>query len=257
MSGGRVTFVTFRCTLLAVVLCLSVAVTMAQNKPKGGSRKLESWRAGSTVTATDVQRYGVERCFGHEALSDSVFTLMQGRSFPAGCSVKRSQLRYVRCLHYDAEGNIRIGELVCNQLIADDLVAIFRSLYDHHYPIARMTLIDRYAADDERSMRANNTSCFCYRAVKGSRKLSAHAIGMAVDINPLYNPCVRRLKNGTLRVQPATAASYAERSKTFPYTVSKGDLCYRLFTQHGFRWGGSWNTLKDYQHFEKSTQPSR
>jgi len=63
---------------------------------------------------------------------------------------------------------------------------------------------------------------------------------------------VRRRKNGTLLIQPSTGKPYTDRSRKFPYkTQRRNDLCYRLFLKHGFRWGGSWRTLKDYQHFEK------
>jgi len=33
--------------------------------------------------------------------------------------------------------------------------------------------------------------------------------------------------------------------------IRKGDLCYQLFIDHGFTWGGEWKSLKDYQHFQK------
>lgn len=114
-----------------------------------------------------------------------------------------------------------------------------------------MVLVDEYRADDETSMRANNTSCFCYRTVAGSRKVSAHAMGMAVDINPLYNPYVKRRANGRLFIQPANADPYTHRERRFDYKIERGDLCHRLFLQHGFSWGGAWRSLKDYQHFEK------
>lgn len=184
--------------------------------------------------------------FTADTLTDAVFQRMQGRSFPEGCSVHRNDLRYLRVLHYDAEGQVQQGELVCNKTIAQDLLDIFRQLYKARYPIERMRLIDDYEADDERSMRANNTSCFCFRAVSGSKKLSKHAQGLAIDINPLYNP----YQKGQ-RVQPRNAAKYCDRSKTFPYKIVAGDLCHRLFLQHGFQWGGSWKSLKDYQHFER------
>ena len=189
--------------------------------------------------------------FSIDTLTDAVFQRMQGKSFPEGCTVSRADLRYVRVLHYDAKGQSHEGELVCNKAIADDLVDIFRQLYAARYPIAQIRLVDDYDADDERSMQANNTSCFCFRQIAGSQKLSKHAQGMAIDINPLQNPCVRTLKNGRLSIQPATAKNSADRRRRHPYTISKGDLCHRLFLQHGFTWGGSWRTLKDYQHFEK------
>lgn len=92
---------------------------------------------------------------------------------------------------------------------------------------------------------------FCYRVVRGSKKLSAHAKGMAVDINTLYNPCVRRSRSGKLTVQPSVAAKYADRRGSFPYKIERGDLVWKLFTSRGFKWGGAWKSVKDYQHFEK------
>ena len=189
--------------------------------------------------------------FSVDTLSDAVFQRMQGRSFPEGCTMRRSDLRYLQVLHYDLDGEVRQGELVCNKAIADDLMDIFRQLYKARYPIQRMCLIDDYGADDELSMRDNNTSCFCYRVVEGSKKLSKHAQGMAIDINPLYNPCVRTRRDGSQLVQPATGAKYTNRKRTFPYKITTADLAYRLFKEHGFTWGGAWRTVKDYQHFEK------
>ena len=190
--------------------------------------------------------------FRADTLSDALFARMAGKSYPLeGSSVGRGDLRVLHVLHCDAKGRVCQGELECNKAIAADLLDILRRLYEARYPIERMTLIDDYDADDERSMTANNTSCFCYRPVEGSNRLSKHAMGMAIDINPLYNPCVRRGKDGKTLVQPKAGKKWADRSKPSSYKVVRGDLCYRLFKEHGFRWGGEWNSLKDYQHFEK------
>ncbi len=161
------------------------------------------------------------------------------------------QLDTLRVQYVDFQGKKQYGELICNKVIASDLREIFEELYNAKYPIERIRPISEYGNDDERSMRANNTSCYCYRVVEGSTKLSKHAQGLAIDINPLYNPCVRRKKDGTLLIQPATGKPYVDRSKQFKYKITRQDLCYRLFTERGFRWGGAWRSLKDYQHFEK------
>lgn len=188
--------------------------------------------------------------FTAEEIDDAVFARMKGRSYPEGCTVPLSDLRYLSVLHYDLNGDICEGEMVCNKAIADDLLALFRALYDARYPIGQMRLIDDYDADDNRSMAANNTSCFCYRRIAGSNRLSKHSMGMAVDINPLYNPWVRTV-NGRKVVVPAEAAVYADRSAAFPCKLTSNDLCTHLFLQYGFRWGGNWKNSKDYQHFEK------
>jgi hypothetical protein len=190
--------------------------------------------------------------FSVDTLTDAVFQRMLGRSYPEGCTVRRSDLRYLRVRHYDKDGQVHEGELVCHQKISRQLIDIFQRLYEARYPIERISLIDDYDADDEQSMRANNTSCFCYRTVAGSKKLSKHAQGLAIDINPLYNPYVKQCKDGSLKVQPLTGRKYTQRRASFPYKIEKGDLCHRLFLEHGFTWGGAWRTQKDYQHFEFS-----
>ena len=166
-------------------------------------------------------------------------------------SLHAVELDTLQVQHVDCNGRTQQGILICNKAIAQDLREIFAELYKAKYPIERIRPISEYDNDDERSMRANNTSCYCYRVVEGSTKLSKHAQGLAIDINPLYNPCVRRKKDGTLLIQPATGKPYVDRSKSFKYKITERDLCYRLFMQHGFRWGGAWRSLKDYQHFEK------
>lgn len=157
----------------------------------------------------------------------------------------------ITVLHVDGQGLTHEGVIVCNKLIAKDLRDIFAELYRQKYPIERIRPISDYDDDDEHSMQANNTSCYCYRQIAGSSKLSKHAQGLAIDINPLYNPCVKRRKDGTLWVQPSTGAPYVDRKKSFPYKLTRNDLCFRLFQQHGFQWGGDWHSTKDYQHFER------
>ena len=188
--------------------------------------------------------------FCQEEISDAVFCRMMGKSYKEECTTPREELRYLRVLHYNKVGEELQGELVCHKDIADDLLAIFRELYQAKYPIERMVLIDEYDADDEASMRANNTSAFNFRKASGMRTLSKHSTGMAIDINPLYNPLVKH-REGRTRVYPSNATPYIDRTQDFPYKIVKGDLCYRLFKKYGFSWGGDWKSSKDYQHFEK------
>ena len=140
---------------------------------------------------------------------------------PAGVVLDTLQMK-----HIDFDGKTQQGVLICNKAISKDLREIFDELYIAKYPIERIRPISEYANDDERSMQANNTSCYCYRTIEGSSKLSKHAQGLAIDVNPLYNPCVRRKKDGTLLVQPSTGKPYVNRSKKFKYKITQQDLCY-------------------------------
>jgi hypothetical protein len=214
------------------------------------TKALEEWRAGEIVEERAVIAYGIEKCFASSPIPDKVWQRMQGKTYKENPTIGRNDLRHIRTLHWDYDNRIHIGEMICNKMIADRIVEIFRQLYEAKYPIQRMVLPDVYNADDESQMRANNTSCFCYRVVPGSKKLSKHARGLAVDINTLYNPYIRRLRNGNRYIQPSNAALYCNRTKSFPYKIDHNDLAYKLFKEKGFVWGGDWRSVKDYQHFE-------
>ena len=190
-----------------------------------------------------------DSAFTSQPVPETVWQRMQGKTYKPNPYIGREDLRYLRVLHWDYDGKTHHGEMVCNKKIADRLITIFRKLYEAKYPIQQMKLPDEYDADDERQMRANNTSCFCYRPVAGSTKLSKHSRGLAVDINPLYNPYYKK-RNGKVLIQPSNAAKYCNRKGNFRYKIDKEDLCYRLFTENGFFWGGAWKSCKDYQHFE-------
>lgn len=181
--------------------------------------------------------------------SDSDVRTGKGGAQP---EITLEELRYVHIWHYGFDGVPREGELICNEYIAQDLVEIFYELYRCEYRLEKVLLIDEYDGDDMSSMTDNNTSCFNYRQIAGSTSLSKHAYGLAVDVNPLYNPQITYEKDGTEVITPAAASAYADRSVGFAYKIDENDLCCRLFLQHGFTWGGNWNATKDYQHFQKA-----
>ncbi len=185
--------------------------------------------------------------FTAERIPEAVFARMQGKSYLEGAAVSLEELRYLRLSYYDFDREPQMGEMVCNAAIADDLLEIFAALYAAQYPIRSIRLVDDFGGSDEDSMRADNTSCFNYRPIAGQQRLSRHALGMAVDINPFENPYV----SSSGAVRPAGAEVYADRSAGLPHMIDREDLCYRLFREHGFTWGGRWTRSRDYQHFEK------
>ncbi len=187
-----------------------------------------------------------EYVFFSQSVPETVKARMQGKSMKDEARIGYDELRYLTVYHYDFEGHIQRGELVCNRAIAHDLLCVFRDLFAESYPINSIRLVDDFDASDEASMQANNTSCFNYRTVPGTSRLSRHAFGMAVDVNPLQNPFVRGE-----RVRPATAKDYVDRTKNFEHKIDKDDYCKKTFSSYGFRWGGDWRNSKDYQHFEK------
>lgn len=191
--------------------------------------------------------------FYYEPLPEQVKERITGISYKENPDITYDELRYLKVLYYDFQAETQIGEIICNQAIAQDLVEIFYELYQNEYQIEKIALVDEYQGDDTLSMEANNTSCFNYRVVDGTTRLSKHALGLAIDINPYYNPYIVYNKNGTgeTYISPKGSEIYADRTQDFPYKIDANDLCYRLFKEHGFTWGGDWNSTKDYQHFQK------
>ncbi len=206
------------------------------------------WRAGKVLTDSLLKEYTLDSCFVAMRIDNATFARMKGKSWKADCILKRDDLRYVRILHKNGKGENQMGEMVVDKDVVDDVLFIFRKLYEANYKIELMRLIDDFDADDEKSMTANNTSCFNFRFVTGSRSVvSNHGKGRAIDLNPLYNPYVKGNK-----VSPAGGRKYAyNRNGKMLYVINKNDLAYKLFTQRGWRWGGNYRSLKDYQHFEK------
>lgn len=214
----------------------------------------DEWTAETLVSEADVERSGVDAWFRSETISDQIFSRMWLKSWKEDCPLNRSELRYLKVLHRNADGNPQRGEMVVNAAIADKAIDIFRQLYLADYRIERMVLIDNYDADDESSMRANNSSSFNFHFMTGSTtKISKHGLGLAIDINTLYNPYVKEKADGSWHIEPATGEPYAfdrDNRTDIPYKIDHNDLAYRLFTEAGFEWGGDWISLKDYQHFE-------
>ena len=228
--------------LLIVLVLLSLAPSIwAQG----------SYRPGDVVPEPYLKVYGYERFFSISPISEQLKVLMDSCSMRKKGRVTWDDLHYLRVLHCDAGGNSIVGEMVCAASISNDLLDIFKTLYLASYPIEKMRLVDYYDCDDEASMCDNNTSCFNQRSIPAGGRISKHSYGLAVDINPKYNPYYKVKSSGKVVIQPEGSSDFLNREETFPYKIDKDDLCYKLFKQHGFHWGGEWGSGKDYQHFEK------
>lgn len=155
-------------------------------------------------------------------------------------------LRYLSVLHFGFDGYIYEGEIIVNQKVADEVLAIFKELYGMKYPIEKMKVMSCYGGSDELSMMDNNSSGFNFREITDGGKLSKHALGLAIDLNPRINPYI---KSGT--VLPSNGVSFVDRNQCIQGMIKQGDCVYQIFKRYGWTWGGDWTSLKDYQHFEK------
>ncbi|MBR4643455.1 MAG: M15 family metallopeptidase [Selenomonadaceae bacterium] len=191
----------------------------------------------------------MDKSFYISEIDEKIFARIDGKSYKKNCPLPLEDLRYLHVLHKNLNGKTKSGELICNERISAPLIEIFEKLYAASYPIEKIRLIDEYNSDDELSMRDNNSSCFNFRYVSFTNRISLHGYGLAVDINPLYNPYIKTV-DGKKFIAPDNSADFEDRTKNFPYKIEEGDLCCKLFAEHGFLWGGNcWDDEKDYQHF--------
>jgi len=172
-----------------------------------------------------------------------------GASYRAGCPVAPSQLRLLRVSYWGFDGAAHLGALVVNRAVVGDLRIVFRRLYASRFRIRRMRPIAAYGGSDERSMAADNTSAFnCrYAVAPGPKRWSVHALGEAIDVNPVENPY---LEGG--RVHPRAGAAYLDRSRERSGMAVPGGVLVGAFAAVGWPWGGRWTASPDYQHFSKT-----
>jgi len=162
--------------------------------------------------------------------------------------VPLSNLRYLTMTYRGFDGRDHRGEMIVNKSVAREVTQIFAKLYASKYPIKKMRLVSDYHASDFQSIEADNTSAFNCRPVTGGKKWSRHSYGKAIDINPIENPYISR----SGRISHKRSLKFRKRSHNITKaTMLKGDLIVKLFKARGWRWGGDWRSIKDYQHFDK------
>lgn len=181
-------------------------------------------------------------------IPDETWSNMLGKSWRAELPCpQRSELALLRIPYVDFQGNTRIGSMIVAKSVAAKVAAAFQEIYDSRkFRIYRMTLIDEYQGDDDKSMEANNTSAFnCRTTDRGA--MSRHALGMAVDINPIQNP----YREGNV-TSPEAGRAYDQpykRKSDIVGILLKGGVVTRAFARQGWHWGGNWKNTVDYQHF--------
>lgn len=159
------------------------------------------------------------------------------------CPVTLDELSLITVVHLDFNNRFKTGQMITNNKLAVNVISIFKELLAVNFPIAKMELLDKYHGSDELSMKDNNTSCFNYRKIAGTDRLSVHSYGMAIDINPVQNPCI---VSGL--IYPSLGKEFIDRKCAHPAMVEN---IVHIFAKYGFsNWGGSWSEPVDYHHFQ-------
>ena len=185
--------------------------------------------------------------FTSEALPAYIIDFIYGRTFRSYAPFELCFLTYLNISFVDFEGNDQTGNMIVAAEIGEEVLEIFQEIYESGFPIYSIKLMDYFDGVDYYSLAANNSSAFNFRYIAGTNRLSRHAFGMAIDINPIQNPYIRGET-----IKPSAGEVYIDRSYIRPGMISPGDAVYTAFTSRGWTWGGNWTTPRDYHHFERN-----
>jgi D-alanyl-D-alanine carboxypeptidase len=163
------------------------------------------------------------------------------------CPVAVEQLRYLTLTFWGFDQMPHTGEMIVNAAVADDVVEVFRELFEARFPIEEMRITTAEELSAPATGDGNDTESFVCRPVTGGSGWSQHAYGLAIDVDPFQNPYVK----GDV-VLPELATAYLDRTRALPGMITEGDVVTDAFDAIGWGWGGRWTTLKDYQHFSST-----
>lgn len=221
---------------------------ISEVNPEGNSGKDISDTGSESIEAIAPITTAPDIVFEKSAIPEDIKTKMWNVTISEKSVVTYEDLSYLTVTFMGYDGTAKKGNLIVDADIADEVLTIFRELYEAEFPIEKIKLPSEYGGSDELSMQDNNTSAFNDRPIEGSGALSYHQLGRAIDINPLVNPYIR-FSDG--EVLPTTAHKYLDRALDETGMIKPDSICVEIFKKYGWTWGGDWNSVKDYQHFEK------
>jgi D-alanyl-D-alanine carboxypeptidase len=174
--------------------------------------------------------------------------LLPRTTWRPGCPVPPERLRYLRMSFWGFDDRPHTGEMIVRDDVAEPVVGVFRTLFAARFPLEAMRLAKPEDLTALPTGRGNGTAAFACRAATGQTRFSAHASGLAVDINPFQNPLERR--DGL--VVPELASAYTDRSWRRPGMIVEGDVVTEAFAAIGWTWGATFSAPKDTMHFSQT-----
>ncbi len=170
---------------------------------------------------------------------------MLGRSWREGDArcPRWDELAHLSVDHVTFDGGHTRGELVVAAALAGRTIELFRRLWQLGFPLRQLQLVDVFEASDDASMDADNSSAFNFRVIAGTQLLSHHALGLAIDLNPIENPWRK-----PDRIVPDAGKAFADRSDIRPGMIVRPGPVVAVFDELGWEWGGDWMHASDDHH---------
>jgi len=165
---------------------------------------LLNWKVGKEVDQEAINKFGFDNCFQVTEVPTNIWDKAGTNSISP--NVDRNELCLVRCLYYTYAVNgyaPHVGGLICNKRIGNELVEIFRELYEAKYVIVHTDALQ----EKSKLGLQECTYAYYYNQEEAETIPMAQQQGMAVVVNG-DKPLVTN------------------------------DIAVRLFKDKGFTWGG-------------------
>jgi hypothetical protein len=130
---------------------------------------------------------------------------------------------------WDANGQTATLNVTVNKIIQDRIKQVFSQVY---------------ASPEKFSIRDLQGYNFNYVTTPTGPVLSAHACGLAVDVNSADNPMVSNDNTNNSWKPCGQNASGCDK-----FSINPNGSLVQAFNSAGFGWGGNFISLKDYMHF--------
>lgn len=148
-----------------------------------------------------------------------------------GTNIVTTALPWPLRLAWDMD--VSVGSIRCHRLVVRDLLSIFQAIWSHErLAVKQQVGFDSHTTAEYDSLTLAKIQadgldlfggCYVYRNKRGSKNLSTHAWGIAIDLNPVGNP-------------------FGEVGDMPEWVVAE-------FESRGWVWGGRWKK-RDDQHYQ-------
>lgn len=159
----------------------------------------------------------------------------------------------IRVMFLSLNGDDLTGVIEVNKDVANDVKDFFEYAFYLGFPITAVSPASSlsFNFDDTKLMEGNVSSGFNYRTVQGTDKLSAHALGLAIDINPKLNPIHYYNDQQKMTHKLPERGNYNPKE---PGTLLPDHELVIFMRERGWEWGGDWTKESgriDRHHFQK------
>ena len=205
-----------------------------QNKSNEEKKSIEETIAENNIVKEEKQETDT-------IIIDSRFTFteaIEGANAPQNII---DELELIDVTYISTDSKLHKGQILTNKRLVADIKEIFEVMLQQEFVIERAIPIVAYNWSDSISMANNNTYSFCYR----DTSYSLHAKGVAIDINPRFNPLRWKIENRPN--QPLGAVL----DTTVNGTLHPNHPIVKEFSKRGFRWGHYFSKYWDDHHFDK------